>query len=141
LFYWLWLLLVVLLARPRLVVYNISIEELHPVLAVAASRLDPDARWAGNHLMLPSLGVHVHLDSLDIMRNVSLVSSGGRQNIDGWRRLSRELARAFAPMRVKRNPRTVGLMFVALTLLTLCVSQMLNNPVETVQAMQEVFAH
>jgi hypothetical protein len=141
LFYWLWLLLVVLLARPRLVVYNISIEELHPVLAGAANRLDPDVRWAGNHLMLPSLGVHLHLDSLDIMRNVSLVSSGGRQNIDGWRRLSRELARSFTPMRVKRNPRTVGLMFVALALLALCVSQMLNNPVETVQAMREVFAY
>ena len=86
-FYWLWLLLVVLLSRPRLVVYNISMEELHPVLAEAASRLDPDARWAGNHLTLPGLGVQLHLDSFDMMRNVSLVSSGSRQNIDGWRRL------------------------------------------------------
>ena len=32
LFYWLWLLLVVLLSRPRLVIYNISMEELHPVV-------------------------------------------------------------------------------------------------------------
>ena len=89
LFYWLWLLLVVLLARPRLVVYNISTEELHPVLAEAAARLDPAARWAGNHLSLPGLGVQLHLDSFDLMRNVSLVSSGSRQNIDGWRRLAR----------------------------------------------------
>ena len=36
-FYWLWLLLVVLLSRPRLVVYNISMEELHPVLAETAA--------------------------------------------------------------------------------------------------------
>ena len=36
--YWLWLVLMVLFARPRLVVYNISMEELHPVLAEAASR-------------------------------------------------------------------------------------------------------
>ena len=85
-FYWLWVLLVVLVARPRLVVYNISTEELHPVLAEAAARLDPDSRWAGNSLALPNLGVQLHLESFDMMRNVSLVSSGSRQNLDGWRR-------------------------------------------------------
>jgi hypothetical protein len=141
LFYWLWLLLVVLLARPRLVVYNISKEELHPVLADAASRLDPEARWAGNHLSLPGLGVQLHLDSFDIMRNVSLVSSSSRQNIDGWRRLSRELSRSLAPIRVKRNPRAIGLLIVSLALLVLSVGPMLHSPVETMQAMREVFAY
>lgn len=141
LFYWLWLLLVVLLARPRLVIYNISMDELHPVLAEAAGRLDPDARWAGNHLTLPTLGVQLHLDSLDLMRNVSLVSSGSRQNIDGWRRLSRELWRSLAPIRVKRNPRAVGLLVVSLALLVLSVTQMFANPADTVQAMNDVFAY
>ena len=108
LFYWLWLVLVVLLARPRLVIYNISAEELHPVLAEVANRLDPTGRWAGNNLSLPGLGVQLHLDSLDIMRNVSLVASGGRQNLDGWRRLARELGRSLSSMRVKANPRAVG---------------------------------
>jgi hypothetical protein len=141
LFYWLWLLLAVLLSRPRLVVYNISMEELHPVLAATAGRLDPDARWAGNHLALPGLGVHLHLDSLDIMRNVSLVSSGGRQNIDGWRRLARELRQALATVRVKSNPRAIGLLAVSLALLALSVTQMLSHPEELVQAMREVFAY
>jgi hypothetical protein len=141
LFYWLCLLLVVLLARPRLVVYNISMEELHPVVAEAAGRLDPEARWAGNHLTLPKLGVQLHLDSFDIMRNVSLVASGGRQNIDGWRRLARELSRSLAPIRVKRNPRAIGLLLVSIALLTVSVIQLLNNPVETLEAMREVFAY
>jgi hypothetical protein len=141
LFYWLWLLLVVLLSRPRLVVYNISMEELHPVLAESAGRLDPDARWAGNHLTMPRLGVQLHLDSLDLMRNVSLVSSGSRQNIDGWRRLARELRRSLAPLRVKSNPRAIGLLVVSLALLVMCVTRMLSHPVELVQAMNEVFAY
>ena len=47
LFYWLWLLLVVLLARPRLVVYNISAEELHPVLAEVAARAGPHGAVGG----------------------------------------------------------------------------------------------
>jgi hypothetical protein len=140
LFYWLCLLLVVLLARPRLVVYNISMEELHPVLAEAAGRLDVEARWAGNHLTLPKLGVQLHLDSFDAMRNVSLVSSGSRQNIESWRRLARELSRSLGPIRVKRNPRAIGLLIVSAVLLSVSVSQLLSNPVETLQAMGEVFA-
>jgi hypothetical protein len=141
LFYWLWLLLVVLLSRPRLVVYNISTEELRPVLADAANRLDPEARWAGNHLTLPGLGVHLHLDSFDLMRNVSLLSSGSRQNIDGWRRLARELRRSLAPIRVKPNPRAIGLLLVSLALFTASVTYMLSRPEELIQAMNEVFAY
>jgi hypothetical protein len=141
LFYWLCVLLLVLLARPRLVVYNISMDELHPVLAEAAGRLDPEARWAGNHLTMPKLGVQLHLDSFDAMRNVSLVSSGGRQSIESWRRLARELSRSLAPMRVKRNPRAIGLLFVSAALLAISVTQLLNNPVDTLEAMGEVFAY
>ena len=141
LFYWLWLLLVVLLSRPRLVVYNISVEELRPVLAEAANRLDPDARWAGNHLTLPGLGVHLHLDSFDLMRNASLVSSGSRQNIDGWRRVARELSRSLAAIRVKPNPRAIGLAVVSLALLAGSVTYMLSRPDELLQAMNEVFAY
>lgn len=140
LFYWLWLVLLVLLARPRLVIYNISAEELHPVLAEAASRLDPAGRWAGNNLSLPTLGVQLHLDSLDIMRNVSLVASGGRQNLDGWRRLARELGRSLSSMRVKANPRAMGLLAVSLALFALCVTHLLMHPAELVQAMNDVFA-
>jgi hypothetical protein len=141
LFYWLWLVVVVLVARPRLVIYNISMEELHPVLAETAARMDPDARWAGNHLTLPGLGVQLHLDSLDVMRNVSLVSSGSRQNIDGWRRLARELAGSLRRMRVKSNPRAIGLLLAATMLLAGSVTHMLNHQVELAQGMREVFAY
>ena len=140
-FYWLWVVVIVLVARPRLVIYNVSMDELHPVLAEAASRLDVDARWAGNHLTLPGLGVHLHLDSLDVMRNVSLVSSGSRQNIDGWRRLARELSTSLRRMRVKSNPRAVGLLLAAVLLFAGCIAHMWNHPVELAQGMGEVFAY
>jgi hypothetical protein len=140
-FYWLWVILVVLVSRPRLVVYNINVEELRPVLAEVAGRLDSEARWAGNHLTLPGLGVQLHLDSFDAMRNVSLVSSGGKQNVDGWRRLARELRGSLAPLRTKSNPRAIGLLLVSLVLFAASVSHMLYYPVELVQAMHEVFAY
>jgi hypothetical protein len=140
LFYWLWLSLLVLLSRPRLVIYNISTDELHPVLAEAAGRLDPAARWAGNNLSLPNLGVHLHLDSLDIMRNVSLVASGARQNLEGWRRLAGELGRALAPIRVKPNPRAISFLVVSLIVFAICITRLLVHPAEVMQAMNEVFA-
>jgi hypothetical protein len=139
-FYGLVLALVVLLSRPRIVVYNVSQEELHPFLAEAAARLDPDARWAGNHLSLPRLGVQCHLDSLDLMRNVSIAASGGAQNFDGWRQLSRTLAESLAGVRVQPNPRAMGLLLVAAFLFAVSVSELLRNPVELAQAMKELFA-
>lgn len=140
LFYWLCVVLLALLSRPRLVVYNISLEEFHPHLAEAAGRLDPAARWAGNNLSLPTLGVHLHLDSLDIMRNVSLVASGGRQNLDGWRRLSHEVGRSLAAVRVKPNPRAAGLLAISIALLVICMTQLLIHPADVITAMHEVFA-
>jgi hypothetical protein len=140
-FYWLTLSLVMLLARPRIVIYNIGPEELHSVLAETSARLDPEARWAGNHLSLPRLGVQLHLDSLDFMRNVSLAASGGRQNLEGWRRLARELTASLTGVRVKSNPRAIGFLLAAAGLLALSVSQMLQHPVELAQAIREVLAY
>jgi hypothetical protein len=139
-FYWLWVLLVVLVARPRLVVYNVGAEELHSVLAEAAARLDPESRWAGNSLSLPNLGVQLHLESFDLMRNVSLASSGPRQNLDGWRQLARELAPTLKRVRVKPNPRGVGLLLVAILLMAGTLGSLVSHPQELAYAVQEVFS-
>lgn len=140
-FYGLVVTLVVLLSRPRIVVYNVSQEELHPFLAETAARLDPDARWAGNHLCLPRLGVQCHLDSLDLMRNVSIASSGGVQNYDGWRQLCRSLAESLVEVRVQPNPRAIGFLLIAAILLTTSLTSLLRNPVELAQALEELFAY
>jgi hypothetical protein len=141
LFYWLCLLLLVLLSRPRLVIYNIGSDEIHSVLAESASRLDPDARWAGNSLTMPRLGVHLHLESFDLMRNVTLASSGSQQSLEGWRRLARELSTALKSTCVKANPRAVGLLLAALVLLAVSVAHMLSHPVELAQGMNQVLSY
>jgi hypothetical protein len=138
--YGLFVLLVTLLSRPRIVVYNVSQEELHPFLAETAARLDPDARWAGNHLSMPRLGVQLHLDGLELMRNVSLSSSGGRQDVDGWHKLTRALAESLTSVRVKPNPRAIGFLLVAVVLFATSLTLLWRNPVELAQAVREVFA-
>jgi hypothetical protein len=137
-FYWLWVWLAVLVARPRLVVYNISSQELRPVLAEAARKLDPQARWAGDSLSLPTLGVSLNMECFEIMRHASLIAAGGKQNLAGWKRLSAELRTQLTALRVGRNPRALGLMLVAGALLALSINQMLARPQEIAQAMHEM---
>lgn len=139
-FYWLWVWLAVLVTRPRLVVYNISAEELRPVVAEAARRVDPQARWAGDSLAMPTVGVALHLEAFEIMRNAALVSSGGKQNIAGWKKLSAEVRNQLATIRVSPNPRSLGFTLLATGLVTASVIHMLNRPEEVAQAVQEMLS-
>lgn len=140
-FYWLCVLLTVLLAKPRLVIYNISMEELRPVLAETARTIDVQARWAGDSLALPTLGIQLHLESFDLMRNVSLVASGNVQNLAGWRKLGGELYERLNPLRVAPNPRALGILLAAILLITASTAHMLANPQHVAQAMQEIFTY
>lgn len=139
-FYWLWVWLAVLLSRPRLVVYNVSSEELRPLLSEVARTIDPMARWTGDSLFLPSLHLHLHMEPFEAMRNVSLVASGRNQSIEGWKRLSEGLRGELANLRVSRNPRSVGLMLVALSLMAICISQLATHPRHVAEAMEQMFA-
>jgi hypothetical protein len=122
---WVWLLLIifyalcitlwVLLARPRVIIYNATMELVRPVLAEIAERLDGEVRWAGDSVVLPQANIQMHLEPYPPMRNVSLVAIGERQSYTGWQRLERELRTALRATEVPRNPR--GFSFLAIGLL------------------------
>ena len=97
------LMLGLLLLRPHLIIYNISADQLRAVLADLAGQLDSEARWAGDVLVLPGLGVQLHLGNSTVMRNVSLTSVGGSQDFLGWRRLESALAAELSRMSLSRN--------------------------------------
>ena len=107
----------ILMLRPRLVIYNISADKLRPILADVVARLDADARWAGDSLVLPNLGVQLSIDNFLTMRNVSLKSVGGNQDLHGWHRLEQRLTVALSQEKVSRNPRGLGLFFAGLLIL------------------------
>jgi hypothetical protein len=95
---------VLLAARPRLVVYNITSEQLRPVVAEVVTALDPAARWAGETAALPGRGIQVHLDGRGAMRTVSVVALGGKTSAEGWAEFSRRLRQAVRRLRVRRSP-------------------------------------
>ena len=102
--------LIILFLRPRLVIYNITLEQLRPLLADVVARLDGEARWAGESLVMPQLGVQLHLDAVPMLKNVQLVSSGPEQSLPGWRQLETGLAAALRRTRTSPNPYGVSLL-------------------------------
>ncbi|MGO8688838.1 MAG: hypothetical protein ACLQLG_04335 [Thermoguttaceae bacterium] len=122
------LVLALLMLRPRLIVYNISADQLRSILAETVSRLDAAARWAGDSLAMPALGVQLHLDSHAATRNVALVSCGAQQDFGGWRKLERALAAALAGVPVKRNLLGIPLLVAGVTLLAALATIIARNP-------------
>jgi hypothetical protein len=131
-------LMVLLLLRPRLVIYNMSADRIRPVLAEVVERLDADARWAGDSLALPGLGVQLYVDHFAPSRSVSLVSAGGSQNRLGWRRLELALRTALAREEPRRNPRGAGIVAAGLLIVAVLATTVVRNPQSIVKALSEI---
>jgi hypothetical protein len=137
-FYGLSLTLWMLIARPRLVIFNIRGAQLRPILSELALALDCDARWAGDSLALPQLGVQLRLESFPSMRNVSLVANSDSQSFSGWRRLERSLRTVLKPVEVSPNPRGIGMLVAGLLILTSLVYQAVSDPQAIAQGFFEM---
>lgn len=137
-FYMLCLTLLVLLLRPRIIIYNVTADQLRPTLVSAATELDPDARWAGESLVLPQLRVQLHVEPFIAMRNVQLVSSGPRQSYVGWRRLEDALARALRETTCTPNPYGVSLIFFGLLMVGLITYCVVNDSQAVAHALREM---
>ena len=146
---WIWLLLgglyvlvltlLVLVARPRLVIYNMNADRLRPILADLVMHLDSQARWAGDTLLLPKLGVHLHIESFPAMRNVSLVAIKAEQPLEGWARLEQALSAELRETEVRRNPRGFSLLGIALGIAA-GIGYSLTTQTETLaQAIRDMF--
>jgi hypothetical protein len=110
--------LAALLSKPRIVVYNVSLDQLRPVLADVVNELDAEARWAGGSVALPKLNLEFHLDDHPALRNVSLVATPSPQSYVGWRTLEKAL-RTQLRAHVESAP---NLCAVASLVVALCLS-------------------
>ena len=134
-FYGLCVSLVVLLMRSRIVVYNISSEQLRPILNQVAMDLDKKSRWTGDSLLIPELNVHLHLEPVDWLRNVQLTSGGINQSFEGWRKLEVELRKALRPIRVRSNILGIGFLLIAASLAVISAGWMISDPQSVAQSL------
>jgi len=102
--------LTVLVMRPSIVIYNLSWEEFRPRLLQTLQDLKVESRWVGSMVVLPELGIEMHLENFGWLRNLRLVSVGDEQSLHGWRVLHLALLEQLRDCRVVSHQR--GLVFV-----------------------------
>jgi hypothetical protein len=127
-FYILCLTLIVMLSRPRLVVYNVGPQELRLALDAAARRIDPDTTWAGRNLSLPLARVHLHVESFPPLANVALLSTGDDQSVAGWRRLELSLREVLAETPAAAGPHGFWMLLVGALVLASLAFWVVDDP-------------
>jgi len=113
-FYGLTTAMIAMMVRPGLVIYNVQEDQLRPVLADVLGKLD-HPQWMGENVRVPGLNIHFHVETYPWLRTVQLVSSGGRQSLNGWRTIELELARVIR--QVPSQPNLYGPMFLTMALI------------------------
>ena len=119
--------LIVILQRPHLTIYNATADLVRPLIASVSRKLDPQARWVVDSLILPNLGVRLHLEHHPGMRTVQLLATGSDQDLAGWRQLEAGLRSGLKDLETSRSPRGWQILALALGLLTLVIVVALRN--------------
>lgn len=137
-FYGLCLTLLVLMMRPRLVIYNANPEQLRSILSEVVNELDSDARWAGDSLVLPQLGVQMHVEPFGAMRNAQLVAAGPRQSYTGWRRLELALVKTLKATKAARNPQGYVMIAIGALMIGMITYTTISDSTTVVQGLNEL---
>jgi hypothetical protein len=145
---WVWVLLLtaysltvtlcVLVMRPRLVIYNIQPDQVRPLLANILPLLDREARWAGECLILPTLGVQLHVEVFATMRNAQLIAAGPKQSFEGWMKLESAISTELRGTISRRNPYGVSLVFTAVALIGMITLALVQDPAAIQESVREM---
>ena len=137
-FYGLLVSLIVLLMRASIVIYNVTPEQLRPLLTDVAKRFDSSSRWSGDSLLIPSKQIHLHLETINWCRNVQLVASGNKQSFEGWRKLERHLKKSVAEIEVGPNLFSFPLLVASAVLAAVTLIWMLLDKEAVVSAFRSM---
>jgi hypothetical protein len=99
------------------VIFNIAVDQLHPLLTELVRRLDAEATSTGDSFLLPQLGVQFHIERYLPLHNISLVAIGDRQSFSGWRRMQAELKTVLAGVRRASRLPALGFFAVGMVML------------------------
>jgi hypothetical protein len=131
-------LLVALMGRPRLIIYNVTALELRPILEATVQSIDPKASWADDTYVLPQASVQFHVEQFPALRNVSLVSIGPRQSWQSWRHLEGVLGDALRAHRGGVNPYGLTLVVFGIGLIAAATFTLASGQQPIVQALRDM---
>ena len=115
--YVLCVILLTMLVRPRLVIYNMTLQQLGPVLTAMMDRMGWKYDWSGNILTISQLKVQCEIDSFSSFRNIVLRGASAGQSCNGWQRFGVALRAELKVIEVVSNP--LGKLMVCFGLLGL----------------------
>lgn len=130
--------LALLLMRPRLIVYNLSADQLRSAVNEVLGELDSHARWAGDSVIAPELGIQLALEAHAGVRNVALVSVGPEQDLVGWHKLKRQLKARLEGTTQPLNLQGLSFIFLAVVLATAVVYSLVSGRQEIAQSVHEM---
>jgi hypothetical protein len=121
-----------------LVIYNATLDQIRPSLLQVISALDGDAHWFGDSVVLPHLGIQLHVEAIFPMRNVQLVATGPRQFPAGWRKLESALAAALRRTPSPPSPYGVSLVLLGLVMVALMTFSVVQDTPSVAQSLSEM---
>lgn len=130
--------LVIMTAPPKLVIFNLSVHELRSVVSETAVELDPESRWAGDCLHMPNLRVQLLMHLSPSWRNATLAAVGSSQDLQGWQRFARELAKRLAVIEVKPNLRGALLLLSGVAIFVVCTYSAFREPTILSRLMSQI---
>jgi hypothetical protein len=136
--YLLMLVLIALTVRPRLVVYNITSEQLFPVLEEVLARHDKQFRWVGTTVVSQELGLQFYVEVYAPLKNVQLVASGGHQSLDGWHKLEVDLRQALRSAAGTPNPWGASLISFGVLIAGMITWLLADDPSGVQQALNDM---
>lgn len=136
--YFLTCVLVALMGKPRLVIYNVSMTELKPLLEQTLKGLDPASTWIDETYVMPQSYVQFHAQSFPALRNVTLSAIGTRQSWQSWRRLETALGDALKAERGISNPYGLMLITAGVALLAISTYWLVDQRQTVAQALLEM---
>ncbi|MBI85951.1 MAG: hypothetical protein CMJ81_22365 [Planctomycetaceae bacterium] len=137
-FYWLIVIWIALSRRPRLVIYNLEVRQLHRLLEQLLLGIDPGVRWAGETAVLPNLGIHFTIEANSRLRCIQLVSAGPRQDPLGWKLLRKTLRDSLKQERSPLNPLAFGYFLIALAMSLRIFGELFGNQQQLHQALLDL---
>lgn len=113
-FYLLSLALMIMVGRPHLVIYNSDLETVRPALSHVARCMDEQSRWAGDSVVMPTIGIQLYMERYSLLRNVQLRATDLEQPHGAWLMLESELRKELKQVRCERS--ACGSMFLVLAI-------------------------
>ncbi len=138
LLYVLGVLMVILAAKPRLIVYGLDEEELEEHLRALLAELDPQAEWLGENVQSGVLGISALVESAGPGRLSQIAAISHRQNLKGWFALEQALVMRLRGHSVADRVHGWKYLVVGALLLVVVLSAMMYDPNESLRAMKEM---